>query len=215
MEIHTLENLKRAILDYDAKASATWASKALDEGIDPVRALEALTQAVRQVGDGYGRGELFLPDLVGAAEAMMNAMPIIEQEIKRRGMKREKRGTVAIGTVLGDIHNIGKIMVSTLLQADGFDVIDLGIDVPSAKFVEAVKEYKPDALALSALMSTTAPEQGKAIDALRKEGIRDKVKIMVGGSAITNEFARSIGADGYESTAVRAVTLTRRLLGLN
>jgi methanogenic corrinoid protein MtbC1 len=144
---------------------------------------------------------------------MTSATPIIEEEIKRRGTKRESLGTVVIGTVYGDIHSIGKTMVAVLLTADGFVVNDLGINVTAENFVEGVKRYSPDILAMSALMTMTAPEQKKVIATLKKEGLRDKVKIMVGGGAITQEFADSIGADGYDPTAPGALKLARRLIG--
>lgn len=208
-----LENLKKAVIEYDREAAASWARKALEAGIDPIEALDALTGGIRQVGDGYGRGELWLPELVGAAEAMKRAVPIIEDEIKRRGEKRETAGIIVIGTVKGDIHDIGKNIVATLLAIDGFGIIDLGVDVAAEKFIEAVVKHNPDILAMSALLTMTAPEQRKVIDALKKEGIRDKVRVMVGGGAITQGFADDIGANGYGPTAVGAVELARRLTG--
>ena len=208
-----LANLKKAVIEYNVEAAASWARKALEEGIDPLEALDALTKGIKQVGDGYGRGELWLPDLIGAAEAMSSAMPIIEEEIKSRGMKRETAGVIIIGTVKGDIHDIGKNIVATLLTIDGFDVIDLGVDVAAEKFIQAIIKHKPSILAMSALLTMTAPEQRKVIDALKKEGIRDKVKVLIGGAAITQEFADDIGADGYDPTAAGAVYLARRLTG--
>jgi methylmalonyl-CoA mutase cobalamin-binding domain/chain len=172
-----------------------------------------MTVAIRQIGDGFGKRELWLPDLVGAAAAMTSAMPIIEEEIKRVGARRESVGTVVIGTVYGDIHTIGKTMVATLLTADGFAVNDLGINVTAESFVKEIAENKADILAMSALMTTTAPEQRKVIETLKKEGLRDRVKIMVGGGAITQDFADSIGADGYDPIAPGAVKLARRLVG--
>lgn len=212
MSIEVLENLKKAILEYDSEEAANWARKAVEEKVNPVEALNAMTQAIRQVGDGFGRGEFWLPDLIGAAEAMSAATPILEEETKSRGAKRESLGTVIIGTVYGDIHTIGKTMVATLLTAEGFVVSDLGINVTAGNFIERIKEYKPDILAMSSLMTMTAPEQRKVIETLKKEGLRDKVKIMVGGGAITQEFADSIGADGYDSTAPGAVKLARKLV---
>ena len=213
MSTDVLENLKKAIVEYDSEEAANWARRAIQEKIDPVKTLAAMTAAIRQVGDGFGKGELWLPDLVGAADAMTSATPIIEKEIKRRGITRESLGTVVIGTVYGDIHTIGKTMVATLLIAEGFVVNDLGINVTSERFVEGIKKYKADILAMSALMTMTAPEQRKVIETLKKEELRDKVKIMVGGGAITQEFANSIGADGYDPTAPGAVKLARRLIG--
>ena len=214
MEHEILENLKRAVIDYDVPGAQTWAKKTVAEGIDPVKGLDALTEAIREVGDGFERGELWLPDLVGAADALQSAMPIFEEEIKRRGASRDTLGTVVIGTVKGDIHTIGKMMVSTFLTAAGFAVYDVGVDVNAQQFMDGVKEYNADVLAMSALLTFTAPEQKRVIQALEEAGIRDQVKVIVGGGAITADFAKSIGADGYEPAAPGTVALVSRLLGL-
>jgi methanogenic corrinoid protein MtbC1 len=213
MAADALESLKKAVLEYDREAAATWARKAVADGIDPSQALESLSEAIRQVGDGFGKGELWLPDLVGAADAMKGATPILEEEIARTGKVRERLGVIVLGTVFGDIHDIGKTMVATMLAAEGFAVHDLGVNVTAVQFVEGVKKYHADILAMSALLTTTAPEQRKVIEACRKEGLRDQVKIMVGGGALTEAFAASIGADGYDPTAAGAAKLARRLLG--
>ena len=213
MSVEVLENLRKAIIEYDGEAAANWARKTVEGKIDPIKALDTMTVAIREVGEGFGRGELWLPDLVGAADAMTSAMPIIEEEIRRVGAKRESLGTVVIGTVYGDIHSIGKTMVATLLTAHGFAVNDLGINVTAEGFVEGIKRYGADIVAMSSLMTTTAPEQRKVIETLKEEGLRGKVKVMVGGGAITQEFADSIGADGYEPTAAGAVKLASSLIG--
>ena len=175
MEAEILENLKKAVLEYESEQAERWARKAVQEQVDPLKALDALTQAIKQVGDGFGRGELWLPDLVGAAAAMECALPVIEAALKSSGRRREPLGVVVIGTVFGDIHTIGKSMVATMLTAEGFEVHDLGINVPVKQFVAAVKEYRPDILAMSALLTTTAPEAKKVIEAVKVEGLRDKV----------------------------------------
>ena len=166
MSTEVLENLKKAIVEYDSEQAVNLARRAIQEKIDPIKTLAAMTAAIRQVGDGFGKGELWLPDLVGAADAMTSATPIIEEEMKRRGTTRESLGIVVIGTVYGDIHTIGKTMVATLLTAEGFVVNDLGINVTSERFVEGIKKYKADILAMSALMTMTAPEQIKVIETL-------------------------------------------------
>ncbi len=208
-----LESLKKAITEYDSQRAATLAKEVVEKQIDPMAALDAMTEAIRHVGDGFGKGELWLPDLVGAADAMSTAMPIIEEELERRGAKRSTLGTVVAGTVFGDIHTIGKTMVCTLLVAEGFEVHDLGVNLKAEEFLEAIKEHNADILAMSALMTTTAPEQRKVIESLREEGLRDKVKVMVGGGAITEQFAKEIGADGYDPTAPGAAKLARELVG--
>ena len=134
------------------------------------------------------------------------------QEIKRRGSKHENLGIVVIGTFYGDIHDIGNILVATMLTVEGFTVHDAGINVTAEQFIGEIKKHEPDILAMSALLSTTAQEQREVIETLKKEGLRDKVKIMVGGGAITQEFADIIGADGYSSTAPGAAKLARRLI---
>lgn len=214
MSAGIIENLKKAILDYDREGATRWAKKAVHEKIDPTIALDAVTVAIRQVGEGFSRRELFLPDLVGAAEAMTAATPIIEEEIKRVGGKKESLGTVAIGTIYGDMHTIGKAMVAAFLRAEGFVVHDLGVNVPAETFVEAVNKYKLDILAMSALMTTTAPELRKVVRALEEKGMREKVKVMVGGGAVTQNFAESIGADGYDPTAPGGAKLAKKLVKL-
>ena len=213
MSIEVLDNLKKAITEYDREGAASWAKKVVQERIDPTNALDVMTVAIRQIGDGFSRRELFLPDLVGAADAMSAATPILEEEIKRVGAKRESLGIIVIGTVYGDIHSIGKTMVCTLLTAGGFEVHDLDVNIKAEEFVEAIENYKADVLAMSALLTTTAAEQKKVIDTLKEKGIREKVKVMVGGGAITADFAQSIEADGYDPTAPGAVELARRLVG--
>ena len=207
-----LDQLKKAVVTYDAQLAQAAAQKVVAQNIDPLEALAAMTEAIRLVGDAYAGGELWLPDLVGASEAMSAATPVIEEEVKRRGQARESLGTVIIGTVYGDIHSIGKTMVAALLAAEGFEVHDLGINVTADAFADAVKSHEADILALSALLTTTAPQQREVIELLQKQGIRDQVKIMVGGGAITEEFAQTIGADGFDPTAPGAAKLARALV---
>ncbi len=214
MSEEILERLKKSVIEFDAEAAEKWAKEAVEKGVDPVQAADALTEGIRQIGDGFGRGEYFLPDLVMAGEAMKRALPPLEEAIKKAGKTREALAKFVIGTVAGDIHDIGKTIVITLFQAAGFDVVDLGVDLPAEKFVEAVKEHKPDVLGLSALMTMTMFEQMKVIEALKAAGIRDEVKIMVGGGAITPDFAQMIGADGYASNAPEAVEEAKKMLEL-
>jgi corrinoid protein of di/trimethylamine methyltransferase len=213
MSEEILEKLRQAVIEYDAKAAADWARKAVEEQVDPVEALNALTEAIRYIGDLFGRGELWLPDLIAASESMSAATEMLEEEIKRTGAKQKSLGVVVIGTVAGDIHDIGKNMVGTLLKAGGFEVHDLGIDIQADRFVEAVVQHEAQILAMSALLTTTAPQQRKVIELLKEKGLRDKVKVLVGGGGITEEFATTIGADGYDPTAPGAVNLARRFVG--
>lgn len=207
-----LDKLKDSILEYDKDAAISWATRAMAEGIEPLKALDALTEAIRFVGDGFGRGDLFLPDLVGASEAMLGATPIIEAELQKHGGARTSLGTVVIGTVQGDLHNIGKAMVATFLTAEGFMVYDLGINVAVDRFIEAIVQYHADILAMSALMTTTIAQQMLVIDNLNAAGLRGQVKVMVGGGGVTQEFADRIGADGYDPTAPGAAKLARKLM---
>lgn len=207
-----LAQLKSAILAYNAQRAAEVARNAVNEGLDLLDTANAAIEAIKQVGDSYGRGEAWLPDLIGSSNAMTAAMSIIEKELAARGEERKGRGSIVIGTVHGDIHNIGKDMVATLARAYGFKVIDLGIDVKNEVFIEAIKEHGPDLLAMSALLTTTAHEQDKVIRALEDNGLRGNVKVVVGGGAITADFAKKIGADGYEPTAPRAVKLFKELI---
>ncbi|TKJ44868.1 cobalamin-binding protein [Candidatus Aerophobetes bacterium Ae_b3b] len=215
MSSDILDGLYRVVLDLNFEDAEDLAKKSIEEGIDPLQSAEALTKAIREIGEGFAKGDLFLPDLVLASKVLQRALPVIRAEIKRQGKKTHTRGKVVIGTVFGDIHSIGKQMVATLLLSSSYEVIDLGVNVKSSVFVEAVKKYNSDILAMSALLTTTAYEQKNIIKDLISKGMRDKVKIIVGGAPINQEFADSIGADGYAPTAPLAVTLVNKLLGLD
>ena len=213
MNAEILRELRMAVMSYDAIRAEELVRRAVDEGLDPLACADVLTEAIREVGDKFEEGELFLPDLMAAASVLERATPILKREIERSGKKMRNLGRVVIGTVFGDIHSIGKTLVAALLTAAGFEVIDLGVNVKASEFIDAVKRYDPDILAMSALLTTTAPEQRKVIEALERENLRDKVKIMVGGGPITQEFAEDIGADGYAATAPEAVKLAEKLIG--
>ena len=208
-----IPNLVRALTECDPEATITCVRQAIESNVNPIKVMNAMTTAIRQVGDRFSTGELGLPDLIGAAEAMLSAMPILEREVERHGGKAVGSGTVVIGTVFGDIHTLGKTIVIALLRTAGFKVYDLGVDVTPEQFIEAIYTYKPDVVAMSALMSTTAPQQQAVIEALKKEDLRHQVKVMVGGGAVTQEFANRIGADGYAATAAGAVEVAKRLVG--
>jgi len=207
------EEIQKAVLDFDRKAVERLTKQALAEGANPIDLFDAVRETITRVGEDFAQGKLFLPHLVGAAEAMEGGMPLIMGEIKRRGETPRSLGTVAIGTVFGDIHSIGKTMVATMLAAAGYTVRDLGVNVPAVEFVKAVADGGVEVLAMSALLTTTAPEQRKVIGLLEAKGMRGSVKVIVGGGAISQEFADEIGADGYGSTAPSAVELVKRVLG--
>ena len=209
----SLAGLAQAINDYDAAAAERYARQALEEGIDPVVAFEAMTAVIKSIGDDFEAGTRWLPDLIGAAGAMQAASPVLEEAIKSIGGKKTAVGTVVAGTVQGDIHSIGIEIVCTLLVAAGFDVHYLGIDIPAEKFVAAVRDTDADIVALSALLTVTSAEDKKVIQLLTDAGLRDQVKVMVGGGAINADFAASIGADGYEPAAPGAVELAMSFVG--
>ena len=207
-----LDELKEAILDYDPEQSEALAKQALESGVPVKEVMDCCVQTIRGVGDDFGRGELFLPDLVGAADALQAATPVIMEAFKNSGEERISSGKVVIGTVAGDIHTIGKSMVATLLTAEGFEVFDIGIDVSTEQFIEAIKEHKPDIIAMSALLTTTAPAAKDVIRELENQNLRESVKVMLGGGAVTEDFANDIGVDGYDPTAPGAVEVAKKLV---
>lgn len=213
MKEQMAKKVKQGIYDYQMDEISDIVREALAEGLTPSEITDVLIEAIRDIGEGFEKGDMFLPDMIGAADTMQNALPVLQEAYETSGTSRESLGVAVIGTVAGDIHTIGKGMVTAMLVAEGFDVHDIGIDIPTEKFVAVVKQLKPDVLAMSALLSSTAPEAQKVIEALKKEGIRDSVKIIVGGGAVTEAFANAIGADGYDDTAPGAAVVARKLLG--
>jgi corrinoid protein of di/trimethylamine methyltransferase len=175
---------------------------------------EGLMPGMNTVGEYFGRGDYFLPDLIIAADGMKRAMELLEPELRLRQQALETPGTVVIGTVKGDIHEIGKSLVATMLSANGFKVYDLGVDVPTAAIVAKVKETGANLVGLSALLTTTMTMQREVIKALTAEGLRGQVKVMVGGAPVTKGWAEEIGADGYAEDAMGAVALAKRLAGV-
>lgn len=206
--------MRQSVIDGEPAIVEKLAREALALGIDPLDAInKGFVEGVNFVGEQFGAGEMFLPDLVMAGEAMKMAVSVLEPEMKRRGSQRANLGTVVLGTVKGDIHEIGKTLVMTMLSASGFQVHDLGVDVPAEKFIAKVREVNADIVGLSALLTTTMPGQRLVIDALVAEGLRAKVKVMVGGAPVSHAWAREIGADGYGEDAMAAVALAKRLVG--
>jgi len=193
-----LEELSQAVKAGDVEASKDLTKKALDQNLDPLVLIEqGLAKGLRAVGEAFGRGELFLTDLMFAAEAMKAAVSLVEPILESKHKQREFRGVYLIGTVEGDIHDIGKSMVAATLEANGFKVIDLGADVPSSVFLTRSEELKPDILGMSALLSTTMLQQKIVAEALLTRGLRKKLKVMVGGAPVSADWAAEIGADAY------------------
>lgn len=212
------ENLFRAmaqsIIEGEAEEAERLARQAVEQGIEPVEAInEGYVAGLDEVGQQFGCGEMFLPDLVQAAEAMKAAVAVLEPEMARRGSSRHVLGKVVIGTVEGDIHDIGKTLVATMLSASGFEVYDLGVSVPLQKFIDKAGEVGADIVGLSALLTTTMVKQRKIIEDLAKAGLRPKVKVMVGGAPVTRGWADEIGADGYSEDAMGAVAVAKQLVG--
>ncbi len=208
-------SMSQSVLDGDAETAEKLARRALDEGAPPLDCVEnGFVRGIEEVGRMYERGELFLPELVAAADAMKLALGILKPALEKESAGRKSLGRVVIGTVKGDIHDIGKSIVGSLLTASGFDVMDLGVDVDPGVFVTRAKEFRADLVGLSALLTTTMPVQRDVIRLLDDAGVRKKVKVMVGGAPVTERWASDIGADGFAEDAIRAVATAKKLLGV-
>ncbi|HTX90452.1 MAG TPA: corrinoid protein [Anaerolineales bacterium] len=209
------QKMAQSILDGDADVAVGLANQAVQAGVDPLDAItKGFVLGVNQVGENFAKGEAFLPELVMAGEAMKAAVAALEPEMQRRGTSRQVFGKVVLATVEGDIHEIGKSLVGTMLGASGFQVYDLGVDVPAAKIIAKVKEVDADLVGLSALLTTTMVKQKEVIDELDKLGLRKKVKVMVGGAPVTRDWVEKIEADGYSEDAIGAVGLAKKLVGV-
>jgi corrinoid protein of di/trimethylamine methyltransferase len=207
--------MAQSVIEGDADKSAELARQALAQGIAPLEAInKGFVLGVNEVGRQYSAGDMFLPDLVMAGEAMKAAVGVLEPEMQRTGAERKMLGKVVLGTVKGDIHEIGKTLVGTMLTANGFQVFDLGTDVPTMKFVDKVREVNADMVGLSALLTTTMTGQRDVIEALKEGGLKGRVKVMVGGAPVTRSWADEIGAEGYSEDAIGAVAVARKLMGL-
>jgi 5-methyltetrahydrofolate--homocysteine methyltransferase len=208
-----LSKLSDAILNGDAAGATAAAKDLMASGTDPLEVVtQGISPAMAEVGRRFEAGEYFVPELLVAARATKAVFEIIRPAMARRGT--EPTGRVVIGTVKGDLHDIGKNLVAAMLEGGGFEVVDLGVNVAPERIVNAVKEKNAQVVGLSALLTTTMPEMKNAIEALKGAGLRDKVKVMVGGAPVTQQFAQEVGADGYGENAASAVGLAKKLLGI-
>jgi len=204
-----LKRLQDCIVNLDIDGIGKAAQDALDAGIPPVKAVtEGMAKGMDIVGQKYEAKEYFLAELIMAGEVMKEGMKVLEPHLKKGEV--QTLGKVAVGTVRGDLHDIGKNIVATLLGAAGFDIIDLGVDVTPEQFVEAVRTQKPKIIGMSALLTVTMPEMENVIKELKKAGLRDKVKVIVGGAPLTEDYAKKIGADAYGPNAVAGVNICKK-----
>jgi 5-methyltetrahydrofolate--homocysteine methyltransferase len=207
-----LKKLFDAVLDGDFDGVKTNVQAALDAGLDPTLVLnEGMIAAMREVGCRFEAGEYYVPEMLIAARAMQAGMAILKPHLQKTD--RKSGGKVVIGTVKGDLHDIGKNLVALMLEGAGFEIKDLGVDVPTEEFIRVVQEEKPDLVAMSALLTTTMQMMKQTIDAFGAAGLREQVKILVGGAPVTESYASQIGADGFSPDASRAVTVAKSVLG--
>jgi corrinoid protein of di/trimethylamine methyltransferase len=205
--------LAQTVVTGEPEEAERLAKECLEQGLDPLDCINnGLTKGIRRVGELFASGEYFLPDLIIGAEAMKTALGILEPALTEGGQGREVLGHAVLGTVEGDLHDIGKTLVGTMLTANGFDVTDIGTDASAADFVEAAQENHATLIGASALLTTTMSEQQKIIETFKEAGLRDQVKIMIGGAPVTKSWAEKVGADGFAKDAISAVALAKRLV---
>lgn len=203
-----------AVLSNQKEEALKWVQRGIDEGIDPLEIIvEGLKKGIEEVGERFGRYEMFLPEMIGSAKVFEAAIEVLNPEIKKQGKEQKKLGRVVMGTVHGDIHDLGKNIVGLLYGVNGFEVIDIGVDVPDEKFVEAVKTHQPQVLGLSAMLSNTREKQRDVIGALNDSGLRSQVKVIIGGAVVNDKWCREIGADAFAVDAQTAIERTRQFLG--
>jgi corrinoid protein of di/trimethylamine methyltransferase len=214
MHEELFQAMTQSVIDGEPEEAERLAQQVIKQNIAPLDAINnGFVVGVDIVGDGFARGEMFLPDLVLAGEAMKVAVSILEPEMAKRGTEREMLGKVVLGTVEGDIHDIGKTLVGTMLSISGFQVFDLGVDVSIETFIEKVNEVNADIIGLSALLTTTMVNQRNMIVALEEAGLRSQIKVMIGGAPVTRSWAEVIGADGYSEDAIGSTAVAKQLVG--
>jgi corrinoid protein of di/trimethylamine methyltransferase len=205
--------MRQSILEGAPERAAELASAAVAHGIAPLDAIDnGFVAGMTEVGEQFAQRRMFLPDMLASAEAMKAAMAVLEPELKRMGGERHAPGTVVLGTTKGDIHEIGKTLVGTLLTAHGFKVHDLGVDVSGEQFVATAREFDADVVGISALLTTTMRNQKAVVEAFQAAGLRPRVKVIVGGAPVSRKWAEEIGADGYGKDAMSAVALVKELM---
>jgi len=208
------EKISTAILEGDSDASASVTQQGLDEGVSAADLLNnALIVGMNEVGVRFKAGDMFVPEVLMSAEAMASGMDLLRPLLIESGTKMA--GTIVMGTVQGDLHDIGKNLVSMMCEGAGFQIVNIGFDAAPAKFIEAIKEHKPEIVGMSAMLTTTMRAMGHTIKAIEEAGLRDKVKVMVGGAPVDQEFADRIGADGYGANAPASSELAKQLVGLS
>lgn len=214
MSSDVLAKITASLVEGEPDETVDLTRQALGAGLEPLAIInEGLVPGMNSVGEKFQSGEYFLPHLIIAANGMQQAMELLEPELKARQQTVERAGTMVIGSVAGDIHEIGKSLVATMMSAAGFQVYDLGVDVPTKTFVKKVQETGANLLGLSALLTTTMTVQREVIEALEEAGIREQVKVILGGAPVSQEWAETIGADGYADDAIGAIELARQLVG--
>jgi trimethylamine corrinoid protein len=216
MSDQTFIAMRQSVMDGAVEIATALAVQAINAGIEPLDAINnGYVAGIQAVGELFGKGKIFLPDMMASAQAMREAMAVLEPELKKVGGERPSAGTIVLGTTRGDIHEIGKCLVGVLLSAHGFRVHDLGVNVAAEKFAAQAGELGADIVGVSALLTTTMQNQRGVIAALEKEGLRAKTRVMVGGAPVTLRWAEEIGADGYAKDAMNAVALARDLMQRN
>lgn len=209
-----LEKLRSALMDQDKDTVNEYVEKALEAGVDPLDILnKGMAAALQELGVLFAEEEIFLPELLISADITMEVMKKLESKIKGSG-KMEKQGTILLATVEGDVHDIGKSLVAMIMRACGYEVIDAGKDVPNTTMIDLVKKHHPDLVGLSALLLTTMTSQSKFIEMAKEAGIRDQIKIMLGGAPVSRDWAIKVGADGFSEDASSAVVEANKLQGI-